>query len=1044
MGPFVRVAAYYTAIVFSLATFHTAQAQAPDLLNGLSRLVDTGMRAAVQAQWEEVPNAEIACIDRQLHQTGRSINAIIAQGIGPSDRRVADYRNACRATADIQPNASGPSFDCNLASQDDEIAICGDSELSRLDRAIAAGFTYLRGRYGQNGAQSVAGPLLRQRQACDGNVACIKRVQLMTISAFQSRGAPIQADQAAPRSGPSYVVDGVVLGSRPTPDSPTFRDFNCAPSEQFSGFTWCRRNRTENSPRGQFASSNSILLAPDGTADYLNRYLEPAFFAGNEANDDINRLSIRLGPPNIIPMPANAAASNGLLAYWGAVSLIPLEPNLRAELAAGRDIKAGLLLDHLGKLQQSAQLGLPVYRLSGGAGYVWVASWGNDGRGVLRFLAVDASKLPAVVPPVATIAAPVETPTQAAASTLTSTRAGAPSNASDRPTSDARVTAPAIATQHEMTPAEAEARDVEPPEAPATPPVTATQAAPAPMALAAKPATPAAQGSPPLAKPEPAPSVASAPPTVAAPAQASPTSEPTGHIRDVGTPSITAAPALRPESNTVTYLLIAIIAALCAIVGLLLVRMRRPTPPAIGYAPTPDTATSPAQAATDAHASTVDMIVPPVTMTSGVPPLPAKNGADDALNLASLTPADKPIDAMPPTATEPGAFSRRIADAAASGASAASDATSIALKGFDRTGTFLNGLSGWTIAGGGLALLTLLLLPTGIGALVPLAIAGYLLPTIIAFRRRHVYAWAVFGINLIFGFTGLVWLAMLVWSASGITRSPLDTMDAGTGAGLTGQPGNAVISDRDLQSGWKMPLLQAELFGFEAAEGPVLLKPDQGRVFLKNGVIGLFVPNGYGGTRTLRYDVKTQLRCVAPISADTKVRAGKTIARSALTGLGAAIFTGRHAALGGAMLDYRFAGDETEEVVTALAVLSDYSSLVFQCGAEEYLKVTALLPPDLVDDDHVEEVGEQLARIRRMADDGPRVLIEADAFIEKADRRVTELTAQADTGKTFAERDAARLELRQAQSDLDDARAVRNAVEALIVAGQPPDRLRSA
>jgi hypothetical protein len=36
---------------------------------------------------------------------------------------------------------------------------------------------------------------------------------------------------------------------------------------------------------------------------------------------------------------------------------------------------------------------LPVYRLSGGAGFVWVASYGPKGRGTLRLLAVDASAL---------------------------------------------------------------------------------------------------------------------------------------------------------------------------------------------------------------------------------------------------------------------------------------------------------------------------------------------------------------------------------------------------------------------------------------------------------------------------------------------------------------------------------------------------------------------------------------------------------------------------------------------------------------------------
>jgi hypothetical protein len=44
-------------------------------------------------------------------------------------------------------------------------------------------------------------------------------------------------------------------------------------------------------------------LTCSNTARTVNRFLEPAFFAGNEANDDLNRLSIKFGPPRTLPMP---------------------------------------------------------------------------------------------------------------------------------------------------------------------------------------------------------------------------------------------------------------------------------------------------------------------------------------------------------------------------------------------------------------------------------------------------------------------------------------------------------------------------------------------------------------------------------------------------------------------------------------------------------------------------------------------------------------------------------------------------------------------
>jgi hypothetical protein len=52
-----------------------------------------------------------------------------------------------------------------------------------------------------------------------------------------------------------------------------------------------------------------------------------------------------------------------------------------------------MLIDCIGDFTRSVKEGLPVYRISGGAGFVWVASYDERGRGTLRFAAVDASRL---------------------------------------------------------------------------------------------------------------------------------------------------------------------------------------------------------------------------------------------------------------------------------------------------------------------------------------------------------------------------------------------------------------------------------------------------------------------------------------------------------------------------------------------------------------------------------------------------------------------------------------------------------------------------
>lgn len=172
-----------------------------------------------------------------------------------------------------------------------------------------------------------------------------------------------------------YAVDGLNLGAKVSFESSVYRQYQCNPSEQFNGFSWCTRKVPESSRRGPFVSSYSILHSPDGTVSYVNRYLEPAWFSGNEANEDIGRLAKKYGQPSVMAMP-QAEGLQGLMASWGSVTLLPLDANNVAQLAQGRDIRAGLMVDFLGNFRRSAQLGLPIYRLAGGPGFVWAANWG--------------------------------------------------------------------------------------------------------------------------------------------------------------------------------------------------------------------------------------------------------------------------------------------------------------------------------------------------------------------------------------------------------------------------------------------------------------------------------------------------------------------------------------------------------------------------------------------------------------------------------------------------------------------------------------------
>ena len=93
-------------------------------------------------------------------------------------------------------------------------------------------------------------------------------------------------------------------------------------------------------------------------------------------------------------MPTPDELPNAVIATWGKVVLEPVDGASQKILAAGKNPKIGALIDFLGNYELSTKNDLPVYRVSGGAGFIWAASWDSDGRGNLRMLAINPSELP--------------------------------------------------------------------------------------------------------------------------------------------------------------------------------------------------------------------------------------------------------------------------------------------------------------------------------------------------------------------------------------------------------------------------------------------------------------------------------------------------------------------------------------------------------------------------------------------------------------------------------------------------------------------------
>jgi hypothetical protein len=214
------------------------------------------------------------------------------------------------------------------------------------------------------------------------------------IALFLVGTANAQFRPSDPLAGqvPTYAVEGIALGSRVRFDSSTSRDYKCGPSEQFDGFTWCQKTHRGSEWRGPFEATYSILHSKDGTVVYANRYQQPAFLDASETEREIQGYSRRFGgSPRITRMPNRSRTSGAIMATWGKVELEPLDKDSVRLLGEGKSPKKGLLVDFLGNFARSAQEGLPIYRMIGGAGFVRVASFDQNGRGIVRVAVVDAS-----------------------------------------------------------------------------------------------------------------------------------------------------------------------------------------------------------------------------------------------------------------------------------------------------------------------------------------------------------------------------------------------------------------------------------------------------------------------------------------------------------------------------------------------------------------------------------------------------------------------------------------------------------------------------
>ena len=114
---------------------------------------------------------------------------------------------------------------------------------------------------------------------------------------------------------------------------------------------------------------------------------------------EINRLSREIGaqPAKVEWQPQYQSADlpTAVLVIWGNITLEQLRGDALFEIEAGTSLKRGVLVDTLGDFERSTTEGYPVYRVVGGTGYIYAASFEANGRGHRFDMAVNGGQMTA-------------------------------------------------------------------------------------------------------------------------------------------------------------------------------------------------------------------------------------------------------------------------------------------------------------------------------------------------------------------------------------------------------------------------------------------------------------------------------------------------------------------------------------------------------------------------------------------------------------------------------------------------------------------------
>ena len=192
-----------------------------------------------------------------------------------------------------------------------------------------------------------------------------------------------------------YSVDGFVLGERIAPTNPNYRSYACKQSDDYDEAIRCDRTQTKSGRGGNLTVTSTLIQSQDGAAIYIMTNAFPVSLSRAIVQNEITTLSTEINekPAKIDWLPKDARNPTAVVVTWGEIRLDEIDYDAATGVSQDKSPHLGELVDPAGNLKRSAQDHSSIYRIHGGAGYVYAASFGTAARGNRHYVAANGGQL---------------------------------------------------------------------------------------------------------------------------------------------------------------------------------------------------------------------------------------------------------------------------------------------------------------------------------------------------------------------------------------------------------------------------------------------------------------------------------------------------------------------------------------------------------------------------------------------------------------------------------------------------------------------------